>query len=65
MKARRTLALAGLALIACTAPSPASIQAQMYCWAYDLEFPVPCEASEEEEDEAASAPPTAAPPTRL
>jgi 4-hydroxybenzoate polyprenyltransferase len=32
--------------------SPASIQAQMYCWAYDQEFPA-CEASEEEEDEAA------------
>lgn len=61
MKAPRTLALAGLALIVCTAPSPASIQAQMYCWSDDQEFPVPCDASEEE-DEAAS--PPAAPPGR-
>jgi hypothetical protein len=63
MKAPRTLALAGLALIACTAPSLASIQAQMYCWSDDQEFPVPCGASEDEDDEAA-APPPAAPPGR-
>ena len=50
-----TLAIAGLALIACPATSPASVQSQMYCWAYDQEFPVPCEASEEEDDEAAAA----------
>ena len=55
MGAPRTLAFAGLALIACTAPSPASVQRQMYCWEYDLEFPVPCDASDEEEDEAAGA----------
>jgi hypothetical protein len=55
MGAPRTLAFAGLALIACTAPSPASVQGQMYCWEYDLEFPVPCDASDEEEDEAVGA----------
>jgi hypothetical protein len=55
MGAPRTLAFAGLALIACTAPSPASVQGQMYCWAYDLEFPVPCDASDEEEDEGVGA----------
>jgi hypothetical protein len=61
MKAPRALALAAFALIACTAPSPASIQAQMYCWADDQEFPVPCEEPDEEDDEAA-APPAGAQP---
>jgi hypothetical protein len=49
MKALRTLALVSLAVLGSADPGLASIQGQMYCWAFDLELPVPCEAEEEEE----------------
>ena len=54
MKALRTLALAGLALLASAVPGAARVHGQMYCWAYDSEFPVPCEGPEEEEEEQAA-----------
>jgi hypothetical protein len=44
--------LAGLAVLGSAVPSLATIQGQMYGWAVDSEFPVPCEG-EAEEDEAA------------
>jgi hypothetical protein len=51
-KILRTLALAGVALLGATAPSAARVHGQMYCWGYDLEFPVPCDYGEEEEEAA-------------
>jgi hypothetical protein len=55
MRVLQALALAGLTLLACAAPSAASIHGPMYCWESDLEFPVPCDP--DEEDEAAVVPP--------
>jgi hypothetical protein len=50
MRVVSALALAGLILLGATDRSAARLQAQMYCWELDSEFPVPCE-QEDEEDE--------------
>ena len=50
MRVVSALALAGLILLGATDRSSARVQAQMYCWEFDSEFPVPCE-QEDEEDE--------------
>jgi hypothetical protein len=50
MRVVSALALAGLILLGATDRSSARVQAQMYCWELDSEFPVPCE-QEDEEDE--------------
>jgi hypothetical protein len=47
-----TLALTGLALLGTTALAPARIHGQMYCWGFDLEFPVPCDYDGEAEEAA-------------
>jgi hypothetical protein len=52
MRVVSALALAGLILLGATDRSSARVQAQMYCWELDSEFPVPCE-QEDEEDEGA------------
>jgi hypothetical protein len=50
MRVVSALALAGLILLGATDRSSARVQAQMYCWELDSEFPVPCE-QEDEDDE--------------
>jgi len=51
MKVVSALALAGLFLLGATDRGAARVQAQMYCWDADSEFPVACE-QEDEDDEA-------------
>jgi hypothetical protein len=50
MRAVRTLALAGLALLGWAGSLSARVQGQMYCWAADAEFPVPCDEGGEEDE---------------
>jgi hypothetical protein len=50
MRVVSALALAGLILLGATDRSSARVQAQMYCWELDSEFPVPCE-QEDDDDE--------------
>jgi hypothetical protein len=49
MRVVAALALAGLVLLGATDRSSARVQAQMYCWEFDSEFPVPCEQEDEED----------------
>ena len=51
MKVVSALALAVLFLLGATDRGSARVQAQMYCWDADSEFPVACE-QEEGDDEA-------------
>jgi hypothetical protein len=53
MRVLRTLVLTALALLASAVPGAARVQGQMYCWALDSEFPVPCDPPEEEDEPAA------------
>ena len=49
MKIYTVLALAALALLAWGTPGTASVQAQMYCWSEDSEFPVPCDQDDDDD----------------
>jgi hypothetical protein len=51
MRVISALALAGLILLGAADRGSARVQAQMYCWDSDSEFPAPCE-QDDEEDEA-------------
>jgi hypothetical protein len=50
MRIVAALALAGLGLIASPGPGAARIHGQMYCWAFDSELPVVCDAEETDDE---------------
>ena len=50
MRIVAALALAGLAVIVAPGPGAARIHGQMYCWAFDSELPVVCDAEDAEEE---------------
>ena len=49
MRVYKALALAALALLASASPGAARMHTQMYCWAQDSEFPVPCDDEGEDD----------------